>query len=64
MNAGLTAPSRVKALLARHGLRPDRRRGQHFLVDANVLAKILAAAELRKEDRVLEIGRASCRERV
>ncbi len=56
MNASLTAPSRVRALLARHGLRPDRRRGQHFLVDANVLAKILAAAELREEDRVLEIG--------
>lgn len=52
----LTAPSRVKLLLQRHGLRPDRRRGQHFLVDANVLDKILAAAELTGADRVLEIG--------
>ncbi len=52
----LTAPSRVRDLLARHGLRPDKRLGQHFLIDANILAKILDAAELSAADAVLEIG--------
>lgn len=54
--ANLTAPSQVKALLARHGLRPDRRLGQHFLVDANILARIVDTAEVRPGDAVLEVG--------
>ena len=33
-----------------------RRLGQHFLHDQSVLGKILAAAELRPEDQVLEVG--------
>ncbi len=52
----LTAPSQVRALLKRYGLRPNRRLGQHFLIDANVLAKVVAAAELGPLDNVLEIG--------
>lgn len=52
----LTAPSQVRALLQRFGLSPDRRLGQHFLVDRNILHKVLEAAELRPEDRVLEVG--------
>jgi 16S rRNA (adenine1518-N6/adenine1519-N6)-dimethyltransferase len=30
--------------------------GQHFLVDQNILGKIISFADLKKEDRVLEIG--------
>ncbi len=30
--------------------------GQHFLIDADVLASIIAAADLKPDDRVLEIG--------
>lgn len=52
----LTAPSQVGALLARYGLRPDRRLGQHFLVDANILAKVVEAAEVRPGDAILEVG--------
>lgn len=52
----LSSPAAVSALLARHGLRPRRRFGQNFLVDANTLAKIVAAGELEPEGRVLEIG--------
>jgi 16S rRNA (adenine1518-N6/adenine1519-N6)-dimethyltransferase len=43
-------------LLARHGVRLKRRLGQHFLNDDRMLARIVAAAELRPGDRVLEIG--------
>jgi 16S rRNA (adenine1518-N6/adenine1519-N6)-dimethyltransferase len=35
---------------------PRKRLGQHFLIDHNILRKILALAELRPEETVLEIG--------
>lgn len=38
------------------GHRARRRFGQHWLVDATVLERIVAAADLEPEDRVLEIG--------
>lgn len=46
----------LRALLARHALRPARRRGQHFLVSPVVLAAVVDAAELSPRDRVVEIG--------
>lgn len=52
----LTRPSELKSLLERHGLQLTRRFGQHFLVDRNHLEKIVTAAQLSPEDRVLEIG--------
>lgn len=52
----LHSPAVVAALLRRHGIRPNRRRGQNFLVDANQLARVLAAAEVGPKDAVLEIG--------
>lgn len=52
----LTAPSQVRALLARHGIHPRRRLGQHFLIDANILRKVVEAAGLSPHDNVLEIG--------
>jgi len=46
----------VRQILRRHGLEPRRELGQHFLVDARALARIVAAAELTADDAVLEIG--------
>ncbi len=46
----------VLQTLRRYGLEPSRELGQHFLVDARILARIVAAAELSPEDAVLEIG--------
>jgi 16S rRNA (adenine1518-N6/adenine1519-N6)-dimethyltransferase len=46
----------IAALLARHGLRPDKRLGQHFLADPNLVERVVRAAELEPGDRVLEIG--------
>ncbi|HET6370132.1 MAG TPA: 16S rRNA (adenine(1518)-N(6)/adenine(1519)-N(6))-dimethyltransferase RsmA [Nitrospiria bacterium] len=37
-------------------LRPKKSLGQHFLIDPNIRAKILDAAELSSEDCVVEIG--------
>ncbi|TAK05319.1 ribosomal RNA small subunit methyltransferase A [Patescibacteria group bacterium] len=44
------------ALLAAHGLPLSKLRGQHLLVDAAHLARIVAAARLGRADAVLEIG--------
>ena len=52
----LSSPAAVSALLKRHDLRPRRRFGQNFLVDGNILAKIVAAGQVQPGDCVLEIG--------
>lgn len=52
----LTSPSYVRDLLAQHKIRLKKSLGQHFLVDANILKKIAAAAQLAPEDTVIEIG--------
>jgi 16S rRNA (adenine1518-N6/adenine1519-N6)-dimethyltransferase len=46
----------VAAILKRHGLRPNKSLGQSFLIDRNVLERIVAAAELAADDTVLEVG--------
>lgn len=48
--------SDVRQVLRRYGMEPRRELGQHFLIDAGALARIVAAAELTAEDAVLEIG--------
>lgn len=49
-------PSRLSDLLARHGVNPSRRLGQHFLVDVNLLSKVVKTARVGPGDRVLEVG--------
>lgn len=48
--------SEIARLLARHELTPRHRLGQHFLADANVTRRIVAAAQIGPGDRVVEIG--------
>jgi 16S rRNA (adenine1518-N6/adenine1519-N6)-dimethyltransferase len=52
----LLTPASVRSLLAEHGLRPSRRRGQHFLADPNTARRIVRLAGVDADDRVLEIG--------
>jgi 16S rRNA (adenine1518-N6/adenine1519-N6)-dimethyltransferase len=42
--------------IRRFGVRPNRDLGQNFLIDSNILGVIERAAELRRDDVVLEIG--------
>jgi 16S rRNA (adenine1518-N6/adenine1519-N6)-dimethyltransferase len=51
----LTAP-RVRALLAAHDLHPDRRLGQHYLVDPNTARRIPRLAGVVPGETVLEVG--------
>ena len=46
----------VKKLLKKYGIYPSKRLGQNFLIDKNVFQKIIKAANLSKNDVVLEIG--------
>ena len=46
----------IRRELAEHELHPRKRWGQHFLVDRNILNKIVRTAEIGKEDTVLEVG--------
>lgn len=50
------APQRVRAALRALDLRPTRGMGQNFLIDAAVLATIVEAATLRRDDLVVEVG--------
>jgi len=44
------------ALVGRRGLRAKKSLGQHFLVDRQVLGRIISAAQLAPEDTVIEVG--------
>jgi len=48
----------MRALRSERGVRPraKKRFGQHFLSDANILRRIVDAAELQPADAVLEVG--------
>jgi 16S rRNA (adenine1518-N6/adenine1519-N6)-dimethyltransferase len=52
----LLTPATIPALLERHGLRPSRALGQHFLADPNTARRIVRLAEVAPGDAVLEIG--------
>jgi 16S rRNA (adenine1518-N6/adenine1519-N6)-dimethyltransferase len=46
----------VTDLLGRHGLHPRKALGQHFLVDPNITAKIVATAGVTPGRQVVEVG--------
>ena len=46
----------IKKLLQKYNIRPNKRMGQNFLIDKEVLEKIINTADLTKDDTVLEIG--------
>jgi 16S rRNA (adenine1518-N6/adenine1519-N6)-dimethyltransferase len=56
MTGKLTSPSVIRELLDRLGHRPNKGLGQNYLIDANILGIITAAAEISPGDRLLEIG--------
>ena len=46
----------IQELLAAAGVSPNRRLGQHFLVDLNLMGLLVEAAQISRRDVVLEIG--------
>ena len=49
-------PSFLKQIFSRKGISPNKRFGQNFLIDQNILLCIPDIADLREDDVVLEIG--------
>jgi 16S rRNA (adenine1518-N6/adenine1519-N6)-dimethyltransferase len=46
----------IKSILAQRGIQLTKSLGQNFMHDGNQIRRMVAAAELRRGDRVLEIG--------
>ncbi|NLY86774.1 MAG: 16S rRNA (adenine(1518)-N(6)/adenine(1519)-N(6))-dimethyltransferase RsmA [Tissierellia bacterium] len=55
-NKRLYSPKYVKEILSRYGFEFSKSLGQNFLIDGNIVRKIVEKANVTKEDYVLEIG--------
>jgi 16S rRNA (adenine1518-N6/adenine1519-N6)-dimethyltransferase len=49
----------IQQLLESSGVRPNKRLGQHFLIDLNLIRLFLEEADIQPEDLILEIGPGS-----
>ncbi|MGN1144864.1 MAG: 16S rRNA (adenine(1518)-N(6)/adenine(1519)-N(6))-dimethyltransferase RsmA [Acetatifactor sp.] len=54
--ANLGIPQNTIAVLQKYNFNFQKKFGQNFLIDTNVLNKIISSAEITREDCVLEIG--------
>jgi 16S rRNA (adenine1518-N6/adenine1519-N6)-dimethyltransferase len=54
--AGLLGAGQIRDLAGRLGLRPTKRWGQNFVIDANTVRRIVRLADLDSHDVVVEIG--------
>lgn len=52
----MSSPRAVREALSALGIRPRKRWGQHFLIDANTVERLVTTADLAPQDAVLEIG--------
>ena len=52
----IASPQVTNHILHRFKLRADKKLGQNFLIDEQIVRNIVAAAELTAEDTVLEVG--------
>ncbi len=52
----LMSSHQIKQLCTLYNIKPRRNQGQNFLIDQNILKKIIQTADLKKEDIVLEVG--------
>ncbi len=56
INIDLSRPGQIRDLLCRAEFRPSTALGQNFLVDRNVLDRMVEAAGVTASERVLEVG--------
>lgn len=52
----LTSPTIVRELMTRYGFRFSKSLGQNFLIDRNILMKVVEGANIQRDDMILEIG--------
>ena len=46
----------IRDLLSSAGIKPNKRLGQHFLIDLNLMRLLVDSANIQKDDVVLEVG--------
>ncbi len=56
MEKTIGTPIITKEIMKKYNIHPSKSLGQNFLIDSNILNKIIAAGEVTKEDHVVEIG--------
>lgn len=54
--SNLFNPDHLRSLASKYGLDPSKKYGQNFLIDENVIQRILETAAVTKEDTVVEVG--------
>ena len=54
--AYLGTPTATAQVIKKYGFSFQKKFGQNFIIDGNILEKIIASAEITKEDCVIEIG--------
>lgn len=54
--AYLATPTATAEIIKKYGFNFQKKFGQNFLIDANILEKIIDAADITKDDCVIEIG--------
>lgn len=52
----ISSPKKIKEIMNIHGLKFSKSLGQNFLIDENILKKIVDIAKITKEDCVIEVG--------
>ena len=55
-NKRLYSPNKIKSTLDKYGFKFSKSLGQNFLIDGNVVRKIVQESNINKNDYVLEIG--------
>src|SRR5215472_1034290 len=53
---GLLGPAEIRKIAASIGVRPSKKLGQNFVIDAGTIRRIVALARLGDDDVVLEVG--------
>jgi len=52
----LISPKIIKEILSKYAARPSKGLGQNFLIDKNILNKIIESADIKSTDIILEVG--------
>lgn len=56
MSVSLLGPVEIRELAERLGVRPTKKLGQNFVIDAGTVRRIVRVADLRPDDVVIEVG--------
>ncbi len=56
MTAHVQTKREIQATLTAAGVQPQKRFGQHFLIDGNLMRRLVESAELTTQDWVIEVG--------